>query len=235
MMDIPKLHPNLQPQNTQGGQNVQPEYKLQVAREKSLAHAAMAGYQGASAQTTISTSLAQQSWGLGTAAIEGVNRLMNAVTTIFTTSRPAPVVSGGGGSTDKPGTGEVVPPPPPPPPPPATPQSLIPHWARMFEYTGNSQWHPGGTTEKPYIDFRKELKGDIETLEILSPDGTTVIARGRFEKQTGDEKQRFRFDVLAKDLPPGAIIKATLKPNKDGGHGGIRYIEIPRPGRTMKF
>jgi hypothetical protein len=235
-MDIPKLHPNLQPQHTQGGQNFQPEYKLQVMRDRSLAQAATARDQGASGQTTISTSLAQRSWGLGTAAIEGVNRLMNAVTTIFTTPRPTPVVSGqppagGGGSTSP----TVSVPPPPPPPPAPAPQSLIPSWARMFEYTGNSQWHPGGTTERAYIDFRKELKGDIETLEILSPDGTTVIARGRFEKQTRDEKQRFRFDVLAKNLPPGAIIKATLKPNKDGGHGGIRYIEIPRPGKTMKF
>lgn len=235
-MEIPKLHPNLQPQHAQGGQNAQPGYKLQVMSGSSLAQAATAKYQSASGQTSNTTSTAQQSWGLGNAAIRGIMDLINSMTTIFTTPRPTPVVSGqppagDGGSSSQTVT---VPPPPPPPSPPA-PQSLIPSWAEMFKYTGNSQWHPGGTTERAYIDFREELRGDIETLEILSPDGTTVIARGRFEKETSTEKQRWRFDKLGKDIPEGAIIKATLKPNKNGGHGGIRYIEIPKPGQTFKF
>jgi hypothetical protein len=85
------------------------------------------------------------------------------------------------------------------------------------------------------MDLRKELAGKIEKLEILSPDGTTVIATGTFDRIGRDGRPRYKFNKAGSELPNGAIIKATLKPNPQGGHGGIRYIEIPKTKDVFKF
>jgi len=85
------------------------------------------------------------------------------------------------------------------------------------------------------MDLRKELAGKIEKLEILSPDGTQVIATGTFDRLGRDGRPRYKFNKAGSELPNGAIIKATLKPNPQGGHGGIRYIEIPSTKKVFNF
>lgn len=113
---------------------------------------------------------------------------------------------------------------------PTTTQSLLPPWAKMFENAGTSEWRPGGASENAYIWMRKELKGDIEKIQILSPDGTKVIATGSLGKVGSDGRTRFNFDKKSGEIPSGAIVMATLKNN-----GGIRYIEIDKPNRVFKW
>jgi hypothetical protein len=193
--------------------------------------------------------LAGQFRSMANSVIDGVLNFMNSVTTIFAAPPPPPSQS-----VPQPDQPQIPTPQPPAvqipvapqaaspiqapevpsaPPPAAAPQSLIPSWAKIFEYTGNSEWRPGGTSQKAYIDFRPELKGKIQSLEILSPDGTSVIATGTLENVGSDGRPRYRFNKAGKDIPSGAIIKATLVPNKDGGNGGVRYIEIPNSERKF--
>jgi hypothetical protein len=77
------------------------------------------------------------------------------------------------------------------------------------------------------------LKGKIKTLEVLSPDGTKVLATGKFEGITKEGKPRYRVNAKGDDLPQGAIIKATLNDTPEGNAGGVRYIEIPKPGQKF--
>lgn len=180
-------------------------------------------------------------WTMANAAIKGVVNFLNSVTTMWE-APPQPVQRT-----------------PPPPPPSQTPRgsnqiapeheqskpiapetqgptpSLIPSWAKIFEYTGRSEWHAGGASQNGYVDLRRELKDKIKSIEILSADGSTVLATGKLEKVGTDGRPRYRFNKSGRNLPEGALIKATLVDNKDGGHGGIRYIEIPKPEKTFRW
>jgi len=186
--------------------------------------------------STGTRTLTGQAWDLGNATIQALLGLMKSTTVIVGAPirralQPAPDPS--------PGTGPTPPEPPPVVPPvqaqPA-PQSLIPSWAEIFKSTGDSRWNPGSNGGKAFIDLRKELKGDIEKIEILSADGTKVLATGRLESVNNTTgKPRYTFDKNGNDFPAGAIIKATLKPNKNGDPGGIRYIEIPKPGNKFTW
>jgi hypothetical protein len=113
---------------------------------------------------------------------------------------------------------------------PPVQHSLLPHWAEIFKFTGNSEWRPGGASENSYIWLRKELKGDVEKVQILSPDQTKVIATGSFSKVGDDGRTRFNFNKKSGEIPSGAIVMVTLKNN-----GGIRYIEIDKPNRAFKW
>jgi hypothetical protein len=198
-------------------------------------------------------------WNIASAVMHGIDNLCNAVTTIFPKPEPKPiprplpmplpfpvplpipkpkppVVIDVPGKPDPVIIPEVdVPKVPVTPPAPQPPASLIPPWAKMFEHTGKSEWRSGGTGQKAYIDLRPELDGKIEKIEVLSPDGTTVIATGTYEKTGKDGRPRFKFSKSGNDLPEGAILKAVLKPNKNGDPGGIRYIEIPNPSKKFVF
>lgn len=164
-------------------------------------------------------------WSMASAAISGIVDFMKQTTVVWgspaqpsrapTQIQPAPI--------------------PPTPPAPTTAPSLIPSWAQMFEYTNNSEWRPGTPNQKSAIDLRPELAGKIEKLEILSPDGTQVIATGTYERRGRDGRPRYKFDKAGSELPNGAILKATLKSTPDGKHGGIRYIEIPRTNKPFRF
>jgi hypothetical protein len=114
-----------------------------------------------------------------------------------------------------------------------TSESKIPAWAEVFKLTGECEYRPGGASNNAYIDLRSALKGKIKTLEILSPDGTTAIATATYEGATKDGKARYRLNVKGAGLPSGAIIKATLRDTPEGNAGGIRYIEIPKPGQKF--
>jgi hypothetical protein len=111
-----------------------------------------------------------------------------------------------------------------------SPRSLITTAARMFEFTNKSDWHPGGASQRAYVDLRSELKGRVSSIRVLSADGTTVLATGKLEKIISDGRPRFRFDKSGANLPPGAIILAHLT-NGDGD----RYIELDKPTRAFKW
>lgn len=237
-MEISSVPPHVSPRDaneqslaqTQQKPRSSPDVRTTVSE---LARQADAGtlQQG---QSDVRRSPVASAWNVGTAAIEGVLRFLQSVTTIYS---PPPTRRTEPQPIQRP---QPTPQPDPTPKPEPTPQapvapSLIPSWARMFESTGNSKWHPGGASQNGYIDLRSELKGKIESIEILSADGTKVLATGKFEKITADGKPRFRFNIKGSQLPEGAIIKATLKPNDQGQHGGIRYIEIPKPGQAFAW
>jgi len=177
------------------------------------------------------------------ATIQGILDFMSSSTTIFVPPPPpppppapsAPVVA-----TPAPVPSPTTPAPTPPaptvvadpPPPPPAPASLIPTAARIFEYTGRSEFRPGGASQNAYIDLRHELKGRIAKIEILSPDGTKVIGTGTYERTDDKGRPRYRFNVKGPNLPEGASIKATLT-DIEHGKPGVRYIEIQKP--SQKF
>lgn len=190
----------------------------------------------------------QRVWDMGMAVIRGIENLAKAITVIWSPPRPTvpappqnpPVVIES--PPAQPAPTECVPPaetnqpaPTEQPTPTPTPQSLVPTHARIFEYTGNSEWRPGKDSQNAFLNLRKNLYGDVDKIEILSPDGTTVIATGRFEKRLEDGRPRYRFDTKGANIPEGAIIKATLKVKNAGQEPGVRYIEIPKPGQKFVF
>ncbi len=176
---------------------------------------------------------------IANAAIAGILSLMNSVTTLF---EPLPGMPSSGGAvavpppapSERPATSApAVSTEPSTQPTPAGPQSLIPPWAQLFKLTGDCEFRPGGPSSNAYIDFRGELKGKIQKLEILSADGTNVLAAGTPEGITNNGKPRYRLNAKGADLPKGAILKATLKDTAEGNAGGIRYIEIPKPDKKF--
>jgi hypothetical protein len=110
------------------------------------------------------------------------------------------------------------------------PASLLPSSARIFEFTNKSEWHPGLFNQKAYVDLRPELRGRVSSLQILSPDGSSVITNGELERVGSDGRPRFRFDKAGVNIPQGAIIMANLTNND-----GVRYIELDRPSRAFKW
>jgi hypothetical protein len=106
----------------------------------------------------------------------------------------------------------------------------LPPGAKIFENAGTSEWRPGGASENAYVWLRKELKGDVDKIQILSADGTKVIATGSLGKVGSDGRTRFNFNKKSGEIPSGAIVMATLKNN-----GGVRYIEIDKPSRVFKW
>jgi hypothetical protein len=243
-MEIQNLQPSLLQPDAAAGTGTQRVNTLGVMTQDSLAQLANAK-QLALSESNQASILGGQFRSMASSVIDGVLNFMSSVTTIFAPPPPRPQSSP---QVQIPAPqAQVVQIPvnrqaavpireasnPSATPPSAAPQSLIPSWAQIFEYTGKSEWRPGGASQKSYIDFRAELKDKIQSLEILSPDGTSVIANGTLENVGSDGRPRYRFNKSGKDIPNGAIIKATLVPNKDGGNGGIRYIEIPNSGRKF--
>jgi hypothetical protein len=185
------------------------------------------------------------SWGMANAAVKAVMGMFRRVPTVwrvplpFSTPTNVPVTTQPPANQGSPApSGQVARTEAPPPSgsqaqvssAPAATHSLLPPWAKIFENAGTSEWRPGGASENAYVWLRKELKGDIDKIQVLSPDGTKVIATGSLGKVASDGRTRFNFDKKSGEVPSGAIVMATLKNN-----GGVRYIEIDKPNRAFKW
>jgi hypothetical protein len=80
------------------------------------------------------------------------------------------------------------------------------------------------------MKFRPEHKDLCERLEILSPDGTRVLATGKMTGTTSKGRPIFTFDKPAASFPPGSIVMMTFKNN-----GGVRYTEINNPANAFNW
>jgi hypothetical protein len=131
--------------------------------------------------------------------------------------------------SDPPVVTTPTPPAPPPPPTPAFRQSLVLPSASILKASGEMEFRPVGKAKVAAILFRKELKGDIAKVQLLSPDGTTVLSEGKNAGLSTEGKPAWRFADVGEKYPPGAIVLVTLK------DGSQRYIEIPNPSKTYNY
>jgi hypothetical protein len=110
----------------------------------------------------------------------------------------------------------------------AAPTSLVPPKAQIFKTTGDMEWRPSGRNNFAEMVFRPEHKGLIASVELLSEDGTRVVARPTSAGIDSKDRPVWRFDKTGADFPKGAILMMTMK------DGRVRYLEIPNPAKTFK-
>lgn len=64
---------------------------------------------------------------------------------------------------------------------------------------------------------------DASGVQILSPDGTAVLATGRWAGIGNGDRAHFRFDRSGGSFPAGAIVRVTFR------DGSVRTVTIPKP------
>lgn len=106
--------------------------------------------------------------------------------------------------------------------------SLVPPKAQIFKTTGDMEWRPSGRNNFAEMVFRPEHKGQIATVELLSEDGTRVVARPTSAGTDSKDRPVWRFAKTGTEFPKGAILMMTMK------DGRVRYLEIPNPAKTFK-
>lgn len=90
---------------------------------------------------------------------------------------------------------------------------------------------PSGFLWKPFSDstgllailLAPSYTGDALSVEVLSPDGTTVLASGRPAGVANGGREHFRFDRPGSAFPPGSQVQVTRR------DGTVERFTIPSP------
>ena len=72
------------------------------------------------------------------------------------------------------------------------------------------------------------MTGQVADLEVLSPDGKTVLAKGKYTGAGNGMREHYRFGKPGASFPPGSIVKVTMS------NGTQKEIKIPNPGSRME-
>jgi hypothetical protein len=88
---------------------------------------------------------------------------------------------------------------------------IIPSDAIEFEATGEVEWRPRLNNDNLAIIFRPGHITLAEKVEIVSPDGKTVLATGVRAGTTSDGRPIFNFDKPGATFPDGCIVLMTYK------------------------
>jgi hypothetical protein len=112
--------------------------------------------------------------------------------------------------------------------PKKAPVSLVKPDAQIFKVTGSMEWQPKGKDGFAEMFFRPQHRGKIAQVELLSEDGTKVIARPKALGVDSKGRPVFRFSEPGEDFPKGAILMMTMT------GGGVRYLEIPNPAKSFR-
>ncbi len=86
---------------------------------------------------------------------------------------------------------------------------------------GEFLWKPQSDKDgKLAILLPKGLTGKVKGVQILSPDGTKVLGKGKFSGVGNGEREHFRFGKAGGGYPDGAIVVITLE------DGSKRHVTI---------
>jgi hypothetical protein len=100
--------------------------------------------------------------------------------------------------------------------------SLIPAGAKEFERTGEIEWRPRLSDGNLSILFRRNHKTLASKVQIFSPDGKTLLATGKWQKNLDDGRPVYVFNKPGSAFPDGALVVMTLT------SGGVRKLSIPK-------
>jgi hypothetical protein len=106
-------------------------------------------------------------------------------------------------------------------PPAASKASLVPPGTREFERTGQIEWRPRLNNGNLSILFRTTHASLAEKVQILSADGTTLLATGVRAGTNSDGRPVYNFDQPGANFPDGAIVVMTLK-----NSAGTRMMKV---------
>jgi hypothetical protein len=108
-------------------------------------------------------------------------------------------------------------------------QSLIPSGAKEFEKTGELEWRPRLNDGNLSIIFRRNHKTLASTVQIFSPDGKTLLATGKWQKNLDDGRPVYGFDKPGSAFPDGALVVMTLT------SGGARKLSVPESSEKFTY
>jgi hypothetical protein len=88
---------------------------------------------------------------------------------------------------------------------------IIPAGTTEFDKTGEIEWRPRLNNDNLAIIFRPSHATLAEKVEIVSPDGKTVLATGVRAGSTADGRPIYNFDKPGASFPDGSIVLMTYK------------------------
>lgn len=92
---------------------------------------------------------------------------------------------------------------------------------KLKKSNGEFLWKPKSDKDgKLAILLPKGLTGKVAGVEILSPDGTQVIGKGKYAGVGNGDREHFRFGKAGGSYPDGAIVVITM------ADGSKRHMEI---------
>ncbi len=84
-------------------------------------------------------------------------------------------------------------------------------------------WKPvSDSTGKLAILLPASMTGKAASISVLSPDGKSTLATGRFSGVGNGQRQHYRFDQPGSNFPDGAIVRITMQ---DGTTKDIKITE----------
>ncbi|MFN4896887.1 MAG: hypothetical protein ACK5GN_07735 [Pseudomonadota bacterium] len=104
---------------------------------------------------------------------------------------------------------------------PPTSSKKIAKGSALKKSNGEFLWKPKSDKDgKLAILLPKELTGKVKGVQILSPDATKVLGRGKEFGVGNGEREHFRFTKAGGEYPDGSIVVITLE------NGSKRYVAI---------
>ncbi len=92
---------------------------------------------------------------------------------------------------------------------------------KLKKSNGEFLWKPKSDKDgKLAILLPKGLTGKVADVQILSPDGTQVIGKGKYAGVGNGEREHYRFGKAGGSFPDGAIVVITMQ------DGSKRHVEI---------
>jgi|GEM_PF-1871780 len=77
---------------------------------------------------------------------------------------------------------------------------------------GEFLWKPASDKDgKLAILLPKGLTGKVKSVEIRSPDGSSVLAKGKYAGNGNGDREHFRFSKAGSEFPDGAIVVITME------------------------
>jgi hypothetical protein len=77
---------------------------------------------------------------------------------------------------------------------------------------GEFLWKPASDKDgKLAILLPKGLTGKVKGVQVLSPDGTSVLAKGKYSGNGNGDREHFRFNKPGSAFPDGAIVVITME------------------------
>ena len=109
----------------------------------------------------------------------------------------------------------------PPPPPTNAATSLAP--------SGGFLWKPKAEKDGKLVVLLPKELGRVSSVRILSPDGSTELAKGRFSSIANGNRAHYRFQSAGANFPDGAVVEITKKDGKK------EQIAIPDTAVRFKY
>ena len=107
--------------------------------------------------------------------------------------------------------------------------TITPGGKEPLKPSGGFLWKPNAEKDNNLVILLPKSLGEVGGVRVLSPDGTTELAKGRFSGIANGERAHYRFSRAGAEFPDNALVEITKR------DGTKLHLAIPNTAERYKY